>query len=109
VFAVGALTTVWDWLNGVNAASFAAHADWRLPSEGGHNSPATGTNELETILNCGFGSPCIDPIFGPTASGFYWSASTSTTGPGNAWLVNFFNGDAPDGVKVTSIDVRAVR
>jgi hypothetical protein len=32
------------------------HSDWRLPTSA----------ELQTILDCSFGSPCIDPIFGPT-------------------------------------------
>ena len=47
---VGAITTVWDWLNQLNAANFAGHNDWRLPSEGGYNSPPTGSNELGTIV-----------------------------------------------------------
>src|SRR5207249_1065782 len=35
---LGAITTVWDWINQVNAANFAGHNDWRLPSEGGCNN-----------------------------------------------------------------------
>ena len=27
-------TTIWDWLNQLNAASFAAHSDWRIPTVG---------------------------------------------------------------------------
>lgn len=87
---------MWDWINQLNAATFAGHNDWRLPSEGGRNSPATGSNELETILltphPCGT-IPCIDPIFGPTAGGgYYWSASTVSTDPGNARFVYFGDG-----------------
>src|SRR5262249_27668194 len=67
---------------------FAGHCDWRLPSEAGQNSPFTGAKELESILlapsPCGT-SPCIDPIFGPTAAGDYLSATTGSTGPGGAW------------------------
>jgi hypothetical protein len=51
---------------------FDSHCDWRLPT----------IEELRTIRDvtapgCGSGSPCIDPIFGPTAASPYWS-STST-------------------------------
>ncbi len=96
----GGLTTVWDWVNQVNAANFAGHSDWRLPSEGGNNSPSTGAKELETILLAPFPCethPCIDAIFGPTASSnslsnFYWSASNSRYSDDFAWFVSFADG-----------------
>src|SRR5262245_36644002 len=90
-FGANAITTVWDWLNQLNAANFPGHNDWRLPSELGCNGPgvwgppgytcgSSDPHELETILlepyGCGT-SPCIDPIFGPTASNRYWSSSLS--------------------------------
>src|SRR5262249_61455993 len=31
-FGANAITTVWDWLNQLNAANFAGHNDWRVPS-----------------------------------------------------------------------------
>jgi hypothetical protein len=96
----GALTTVWDWINQVNAAHFAGHGDWRLPSESACNScydntaltcASCSSHELETILlapsPCG-PSPCIAPIFGPTESGHCWSA-TLAPGPKYAWVVAF--------------------
>jgi hypothetical protein len=65
---------------------FASHCDWRLPS----------IVELQTILlapfRCGT-RPCIDPIFGPTAAGIYWSSSTVVRSPANAWGVSFANGE----------------
>ena len=111
--APGVLTTVWDWVNQVNAASFAGHSDWRLPLEGDNNDPSTGPDELSTITVGGpdppsCTNPCIDSIFGPTASNFYWSASA----PGGpfAWGVYFVNGSSGTGVgKVVGADVRAVR
>src|SRR6185295_11663557 len=53
------LTTVWVWLNRLNAANFAGHNDWRLPSQAARNSCPPGEpncvttatpRELETIL-----------------------------------------------------------
>lgn len=98
------ITTVWDWLNQVNAANFAGHGDWRLPRQGACNSclqvsptyaycSSCDPHELETILvtpkPCGT-NPCIASIFGPTESFGYWSASSSTTcGPIYAWQVDF--------------------
>lgn len=57
---------------------FAGHTDWRLPR----------VDELRTIRNCSFGIPCIDPVFGPTASSFYWSAASLAGSPSFAWNVN---------------------
>ena len=113
-FSQGAITTVWEWLNQLNGANFAGHNDWRLPSEGNRNAPSTGTNELETILlspfPCGT-DPCINSIFGPTNSLYYWSASTYPPSPFNAWRVAFLNGAVSNEDKRAASDrfVRAVR
>ena len=107
----GAITTVWDWVNQVNAANFAGHNDWRLPSEGGQNFPATGSDELETIMltpyPCGT-HPCINSLFGPTGP-FYWSASADATFPPFASGVFFTDGVVSGGGKNFGGDVRAVR
>ena len=79
---------------------FAGHCDWRLPN----------IVELQTILDCGFGPPCIDPIFGPTSGSNYWSASTNAGNPLNVWLANFGNGGVINsGLKTGDLFVRAVR
>ena len=66
-------------------AGFAGHSDWRLPT----------VFELRGILDvnlagCGFTSPCIDPILGPTR-GIYWSATTDTSNPALAFTVDFLD------------------
>ena len=120
-FGFGAATTVWDWLNAVNASGFAGHNDWRLPSENGCNSCYTdapsykcpcASSELETILlasyPCGT-SPCVASIFGPTASSYYWSASSRTSIPDTTWNVYFLDGKVLNVVKDLNSYVRAVR
>ena len=81
---------------------FAAHCDWRLPT------PA----ELQTILLAPFpcgASPCIDPIFGPTAPSPYWTSNTFAGGSGNAWFIDFNNGSAFVNDKTVRLFARAVR
>ena len=111
-FGQGVVTTVWAWLNQLNAASFAGHGDWRLPREGGHNQPSSGADELESLLlapyPCGT-SPCVDAILGPTPSGSAWSASTFTAGPDCAWYVGFGDGHVAFVSKANGFAVRAVR
>ena len=74
---------------------FACQRDWRLPEVAQEGGPA----ELESILDlsegiCGGGNgACINPIFGPTATTWYWSATTIVPDPIRVWSVNFSNGN----------------
>ena len=82
----------------------ANHCDWRLPS----------IMELQGIVDlnasgCGAGSPCIDPIFGPTQSNDYWSATTYAGNPFYAWIVYFNDGNVYTNGKTANVYVRAVR
>lgn len=87
----------------LNFACFASFCDWHLPT----------LAELQSIVDlggsCGVGSPCIDPIFGPTATVFYWSSTTVTADAAMAWGVDFGDGGVDSFNKPTLASVRAVR
>jgi hypothetical protein len=104
----GAVTTIFDWINRLNAENFAGHGDWRVPTEAGFNP--TGTRELESILvrPCTT-PPCIDPIFGPTASARYWSRTGDALRSVDAWYVDFFGAQYSNLQKREPLFVRAVR
>jgi hypothetical protein len=90
-------------LNGTLAGTspseqLGGYRDWRLPASA----------ELQTILDCSFGSPCIDPVFGPTV-GFYWSSTSAAGDPSNAWAVGFNSGNVGGVNKRLDGRVRAVR
>ncbi len=81
---------------------FAGHCDWRLPT----------VVELQTILLSPFPcatSPCIDPVFGPTTAFYYWSSTSLSVAPFDAWYVLFHNGNALYELKGGNFSVRAVR
>ena len=87
---------------GFNIAGFAFHCDWRLPT----------LAELQAIFQGAFPcttSPCIDPIFGPTGAGAYWSATTFNGNSDNAWVADFSNANYNIERKIFAFRVRAVR
>ncbi len=112
-FDGGAKTLFLDALNDVGGGGincFAGHCDWRLPSSGGSPAGSSGeAAELESIVDCSGGAPCVAPIFGPTASDFYWSSTTSGGVTLGAWSVFFTNGDVDFNGKAGVSYVRAVR
>jgi hypothetical protein len=99
------------YIAGLNGDSYGGHNDWRLPRSGGccgigPFAPA----ELESIVDCSFGNPCIDEVlFGDTASSFYWSSTTVASNPDFAWFVDFFVGGVNSVSKRNGRHVRAVR
>ena len=83
----------------VTSEQLGSYSDWRLPTSA----------ELQTIVDCSFGIPCIEPIFGPTVPTFYYSSTTSANYSGDAWLVGFYAGVVRADEKGTAEHVRAVR
>ena len=108
----------------LGAEGFAGSCDWRLPTAvelAGRDSEGTATGGIVdlTVAGCvddgtvGSGAPCINAIFGPTASSYYWSSSTEAPGtpyyPAYVSGVYFSGGFVGGGYKPTSWVVRAVR
>ena len=102
-------TAFTDLLGRLNACTFnnlgpsfpgyAGHCDWRLPT----------AFELRTIRDCSF-SPCINPVFGPTAPSYYWASKTPVDVPDAATCLNFGTNDTFCSLsKTNSFHVRAVR
>ncbi len=116
---VPAITTLWDWVAQLNAASFAGHTDWRAP----------GLRELLAIVDyldttfpavsvafqgASCGAACTDitnAACSCTQSDNYWSASTYVPGEAfiKAWGVGFDDGDVYADGKTGTLYVRAVR
>jgi hypothetical protein len=89
--------------DGTCGLALAGFTDWCIPT----------IAELRTILtaespNCS-STPCIDPIFGPTAADFYWSSTSSAGVPAFVWLVGFNGGDVAAYFKDSTLFARAVR
>jgi hypothetical protein len=105
--------TIFEWVAALNAAGFAGHSDWRIPS----------ARELHSIVDLGRFGPSVDPVFTTgcaascpvttcscTASSFYWSSSTDAFDPTLAWVVIFGSGQLAHDNKAFGNDfVRAVR
>ncbi|MBM4263518.1 MAG: DUF1566 domain-containing protein [Deltaproteobacteria bacterium] len=102
-----------DFLTQINRADGASNngqtqgrknfSDWRIPT----------IAELRGILlaKCpGSPTPCIDPVFGPTALGLHWSSTNLANVPSLVFIVNFVDGNANnDTSKLFSFFARAVR
>jgi hypothetical protein len=114
-------TTIFEWVDQLNAAAFAGHSDWRIPN----------VRELSSMYNYAYGFPAVSPEFNTncglysignpgctvltcscTAYGLaYWSSTTFVLQPEAAWGVFAYgyqlytHKDDPDGL----MRVRAVR
>lgn len=109
-------STIWDWVARLNAAGFAGHADWRVPT----------VRELVDIVDYSTYGPAVDVAFHGTScgasctdmtsaacsctqSGFYSSSATDPFNPDYAGTVNFLAGNVFWYGKGIRNYVRAVR
>ena len=107
----GAITTIWDWLAQLNAANFAGHADWRLPTQA----------ELETIIDYSATYPAVYGVLGWSScqgacpnncscvAMSEWSATEADNCPSLAWIVDFSDGTTWNQDTPTTAGARAVR
>ena len=113
-----ATDTIWTWVLALNAATFAGHADWRVPT----------ITELESIVDytvgtspavkvpfqgASCGGACTDvtePACSCTQSDVYWSSATYQFAGGFiAWYAFFRDGYVNVSAKSSLLYVRAVR
>src|SRR5579862_1133916 len=115
---LGVLSTIWDWLVQLNAAAFAGHADWRVPTVAemellvDYVAPPPGIDSAFNGPNCG--PTCTDVMSAAcscTQPDPYWTATSDANGPPLAWVTDFlFDRTTPvakSGINV--IYLRAVR
>ena len=97
----------WDfamsgWISAVNGSSAApglgGFNDLRLPS----------VAESRTIVDCNLGIPCLDPVFGSSATSCYWTNATFSS-PDKALTLDLSNGGLINLSKQSIAYTRAAR
>jgi hypothetical protein len=112
-----AADTVWTWMLALNAANFAGHADWRVPTRDELASIIDYTSPTSPAVDVAFqGASCggtctavANAACSCTQSGNYWSQATYALFPSYSWYVYFINGYVFYDSKTNPIYVRAVR
>ena len=113
-----AQTTIWTYAAERNAAHFAGHADWRVPTREELISIVDYRTTIVPMVDtafhgarCGVACPDVaDPACSCTARNYYWSASSVARNPAAAWVVMFIFGEVTTFSKSTNqYSVRLVR
>ena len=86
---------------------FANHCDWRMPTIA--ELKAIVSPNASSVTGCGFGSACIDPVFGPTEPFLYFSSSTVAGNTTRVWNIFFNDGPVALSNKLSANFARAVR
>jgi Protein of unknown function (DUF1566) len=112
-----ATDTIWTFAVALNAANFASHTDWRIPTRAELQGIVDYAADTSPTVDVAFqgvscGPTCTDitdPACSCTQHLYYWSASTHALIPENAWYVNFGGGELYVGGRNNNFSVRAVR
>ena len=97
-----AKTVTKTWIEAINYCenlTLGGYNDWRLPN----------INELKSIVDRSKSNPAIVDTFINVVSSVYWSSTTIVEYKGNAWVVNFDDGNVHNGYKYSRPYVRCVR
>ena len=110
--------TVFKWLARLNAANFAGHNDWRMPTSQELYRIVNPLENAEPATSAAFkgaacGAACenlADPACSCTQPGVYWAAAGSAPAPDSAWMMYFYcNGNLFLDLTSNRFYVRAVR
>ena len=109
-------TTVFEWIDALNTASFAGYTDWRLPKRSElvslvdyEKTSIPAMNVAFDGASCGTGCANLALPACSCSQGYVWSATTLAPDPENAWRVVFDYGDLTAAGKAFTYFARAVR
>lgn len=109
--------TIWTWVVGLNAAGFAGHDDWRIPTRGELLAIVDYADSTPPVVSAAFdgadcGAACVDlssPACSCTGADYHWAASNHSLFPQDPWVVDFNDGAQLADSSTSERYVRAVR
>ncbi len=97
---VGSISKTWkEAIDYCENLTLAGKSDWRLPN----------IKELKSIVDRSRHNPALKDGFTKRSTNWFWSSTTYSSDPDDAWLTNFYNGNDGWDHKSNSDSVRCVR